>query len=589
MPRTITRRYTTFALAAFAALTFWPSTRVASVALTSAAAPPAQTVSRFEFSAASYRVSEADGGATITVLRTGDTGREAAVEYLADSGYLLAKGCGYPAWVGSATPGADYTRTSGTLRFAAGETSKTFRVPVNDDTLIESRQPETVLLSLDFSAAAQPSGEGCYGAASTLFIHDDDPAPAPTPTPAPSDKRKIAFGSNRDGNYEIYVMDEDGAAPRRLTNNLGNDSHPTWSPDGTRIAFVSERDGSNGVYVMNADGTNLNRLAAVPLGASDPVWSPDGTRIAFVSWRAGFSSEVYVVNIEGGGAPLNVTNNPQEDFGPAWSPDGRRLAFTSRRDNGTFSVYTVNADGTGTRRVVEGYSRDPAWSPDGSRIAYVAEGAQPGANIYVVNADGTGKKFLSGDRAFTFDLSPAWSSDGARIAFVSNRDGNAGNYEIYVMNADGSGQTRLTNNNAHENLPAWQPQAAAHAPTAPVLLTEPNTSWAVALDSVTHVADPFPVVSSSNFSADRRTRVALFAAGITSPTVADIKAEAEDSAGRRYQLPVEYAATVPGVEGMTQVVVRLTDDLDGLGHVWVSLNVRGTLTNKAVFTIQNKQ
>jgi len=581
MLRTITLRYTTVALAAVTVLTVWLGPRVDFVARAESAT---QSAVRFEFSAAYYRVSEGENGATITVVRTGDINRDASVAYLADNNYLYATGCMYPAWVGSATPGVDYARVSGTLRFAAGETSKTFSVSITDDAQIEPRQPEMAFLSLDFSGEAPPSGTDCYGAAATLYIHDND-STSPTPTPSPSNKRKIAFGSNRDGNSEIYVMDDDGTAVRRLTNTLASDGHPSWSPDGTRLAFVSDRDGGNGIYLMNSDGTNVVRLAGVTGG--NPIWSPDGNRIAFTGSRQGFSYEIYVVNIDGSGL-LNVTNNPQEDFAPAWSPDGKRLAFTSRRDNGTYSVYVVNVDGTGTRRVVEGYSRDPAWSPDGTRIAYVAQGEQNDTNIYVVSADGTGKKFLSGGRAFSYDISPAWSPDGARIAFISSRDRTEGGYEIYVMNADGSGQTRLTNDEAHDSFPVWQPQAAAPPPLGPALLIKPNTIWAVALDSVTQVAEPFAKVSASNFSSDRRTRVSLFASGVNSPSVTDIVAEAEDSSGRRYQLTVEHVASVPGLDWMSQVIVRLPDELDGIDYVWVGLNVRGTPTNQAVFNIQKK-
>lgn len=583
MPRTNGLRYLTAALFAAAALTFCLAPRFAP-----ASAAPARSEIRFAFGAPFYRVSEGDGAATVTVVRTGDTGREASVDYLADSGYLLAKGCGYLAWVGSATPGSDYTRAAGTLHFAAGETSKTFTVAVLEDASVESREPETVFLSLDFSPLAPPDGTDCYGSTATLYIHDDDPAPTPTPTPVVTDKRKLAFGSNREGNYEIYLMDEDGANVRRLTNTLAPDNHPSFSPDGTRLAFVSSRDGRNAVYLMNADGSNVTKFTDSATDAADPVWSPDGTRLAFTVYTNSitYGTEIYVANVDGTGAPVNVTNNAGEDFAPAWSPDGKRLAFTSRRDNGTYSVYVMNADGTGVRRVVEGYSREPSWSPDGTKLAYMAEGEQVGGDIYVVNVDGTGKKLLSGERAFTYDVTPVWSPDGARIAFASNRDNNAGNYEIYVMNADGTGQTRVTNNTAHESFPVWQPQAVAQSGATPTLLTEPGTTWAVALDSVTQVADPFPVVSSSNFSADRRTRVSLFATGISAPAASDITAEAEDSAGRRYQLPVEHAAPVPGLDRLTQVTVRLPDDLAGLEYVWVTLNVRGALTNRAVITLQ---
>ena len=82
---------------------------------------------------------------------------------------------------------------------------------------------------------------------------------------------RIAFASNRDGNYEIYVMDADGANLQRLTNNPHGDSSPSWSPDGKQIAFTSKRDGHviNGIptdeiYVMDADGGNPQNLTNHP-------------------------------------------------------------------------------------------------------------------------------------------------------------------------------------------------------------------------------------------------------------------------------------------------------------------------------------
>ena len=70
---------------------------------------------------------------------------------------------------------------------------------------------------------------------------------------------QIAFSSNRDGNYEIYVMDTDGGNPRRLTENPNDDWDSSWSPDGKRIVFASERDGNPEIYVMDADGGNPRR------------------------------------------------------------------------------------------------------------------------------------------------------------------------------------------------------------------------------------------------------------------------------------------------------------------------------------------
>jgi Tol biopolymer transport system component len=75
--------------------------------------------------------------------------------------------------------------------------------------------------------------------------------------------------------------------------------------------------------------------------------------------------------------------------------------------------------------------------------------------IYVMNSDGTGQTRLTNNSAQ--DDSPAWSPDRSKIAFVSDRDGNN---EIYVMSVDGSGQTRLTNKSANDFSPAWSPDGA---------------------------------------------------------------------------------------------------------------------------------
>ena len=60
-----------------------------------------------------------------------------------------------------------------------------------------------------------------------------------------SDGKRIAFPSNRTGDYEIFVMNGDGSSPQRLTENDGLDVHPSWSPDGKRLVFASVRNANN--------------------------------------------------------------------------------------------------------------------------------------------------------------------------------------------------------------------------------------------------------------------------------------------------------------------------------------------------------
>ena len=68
---------------------------------------------------------------------------------------------------------------------------------------------------------------------------------------------------------------------RRLTDTSGNDSSPSWSPDGRSIAFTSDRDGNREIYVMDANGDNLRNLTNESSQDRHPSWSPDGLSIAF--------------------------------------------------------------------------------------------------------------------------------------------------------------------------------------------------------------------------------------------------------------------------------------------------------------------
>ena len=98
-----------------------------------------------------------------------------------------------------------------------------------------------------------------------LTDQEEDTAPA-------ANGDKIAFMSNRSGDWEIYVMNVDGTGLKRLTNNSSIDGLPTWSPNGRSIAFVSNEGGAWGVWVMNADGSGRRKLFAIGGGGLPSDW-----------------------------------------------------------------------------------------------------------------------------------------------------------------------------------------------------------------------------------------------------------------------------------------------------------------------------
>jgi TolB protein len=259
---------------------------------------------------------------------------------------------------------------------------------------------------------------------------------------------QIVFDTNRDGNFEIYVMTPSGTGVQRLTNNAARDAEPNVSPDGAKIAFVSDRDGNNEIYVMNVDGSGQTRLTTNGASDREPAWSPDGTQIVFRSDRDG-NNEIYKMNADGSDQ-TRLTNHAASDALPDWH--GTKIVFNSARDGDT-DVWVMNDDGTGVVQLTNNADSDFAasWSPDGTKIAFTSEQDGDG-EIYVMNANGSGQTNLTDNTAD--DLAPQWSPDGSQIAFASNRDGNN---EVYVMDADGTDETNVTNNAANDFEVSWSP------------------------------------------------------------------------------------------------------------------------------------
>ncbi len=112
------------------------------------------------------------------------------------------------------------------------------------------------------------------------------------------DGSQVAFGSSRDGDFDIYVMQSDGTQTRRLTESPGIDMRPAWSPDGRWIAFTSMRDGNYEIYAVRSDGSRLRRLTNDPGRDDFAQWHPDGRRLLTISEREG-ATDLYVFDVAG--------------------------------------------------------------------------------------------------------------------------------------------------------------------------------------------------------------------------------------------------------------------------------------------------
>jgi Tol biopolymer transport system component len=269
---------------------------------------------------------------------------------------------------------------------------------------------------------------------------------------------KIAFASDRDGNYEIYVMNADGTNQTRLTFNNTDEKSPAWSPDGTKVAFISDRDGNNEIYVMEADGTNQTRLTNNTVDDASPSWSPDGAQLVFVHSQENINDVDWIYVMESDGTnqiPLITLGGWMGDV--TWSPNGTRIAFISEAPPIGFEIYAMDANGSNLTRLtydISGMICFPDWSPNGSKIAFSDCYFPYAGEIYEINPDGTGLVNLTNSPFPMFDINPAWAPDGTKITFQSS---SGGSFDIHVMNTDGTDRKNISNHPADDIDADWQP------------------------------------------------------------------------------------------------------------------------------------
>ena len=194
------------------------------------------------------------------------------------------------------------------------------------------------------------------------------------PSDVSADGRQIAFFSIGERQEDLFVGSADGSM-RRVTDDAGRDRAPVFMPDGRSLLFYSNRDGQWDPWMVGVDGGNLRKVMSTPAGSVYVLRSPRGDTMVFSGQNG---RDVYTAPIAPGGQATKVPGTEIEggSLNPSsWSPDGHRwtgaVASPSGRPIGV-GVYDLET------RAASMVSRDETygvqWLPDSRRIVYFTKG-----------------------------------------------------------------------------------------------------------------------------------------------------------------------------------------------------------------------
>jgi Tol biopolymer transport system component len=316
---------------------------------------------------------------------------------------------------------------------------------------------------------------------------------------APDGKKIVyAYGS------ELYLVESDGTAARKLVAVASRPYSPRWSPDGSRLRFALEdpKTFSTSLWEVSADGGNLQPFlpgwdAAASLCCGN--WTADGKYFVFQSLIA-WTTRIWAIREPAGSQsksePTLLTNGPMDFWYPAPSPDGRRIyaigvqrrgelarydAKTQRFESylpnvsaehldfsrdGEWVTYVTFPEGDLWRSKVDGSERlqlsfPPIrakllrWSPDGKRIAFSAEfpSVDPDKPLktYIVSAEGgaTPQPLTAEER---IEKDPGWSPDGKMLVFGITTDTQT----IHLIDLNTREVTKLPGSEGMYS-PRWSP------------------------------------------------------------------------------------------------------------------------------------
>ena len=211
--------------------------------------------------------------------------------------------------------------------------------------------------------------------------------------------------------YDIFLTDDQGAAPKRLTDAKGYDAEATVNWESEKIIYTSKASGDLELWSMNLDGSGKAKLTDSVGYDGGAFFSPKGDQLVMRAHHpaegsakqryldllnrhltAPMKMEIFVGKADGS-EMRQVTDFGCASFAPQFTPDGKKIIFSSNRnecDSREFDLFIMDLDGKNLRQVTDfgGFTSFAEFSPDGKKIVFSSDLKAKGRyefNIFVAD------------------------------------------------------------------------------------------------------------------------------------------------------------------------------------------------------------
>ena len=245
-------------------------------------------------------------------------------------------------------------RKSGQARRYAWDYDETYELVVCDLKSGEYRRL-TDAVGYDAEASYSPDGKSiCFASNRRAYSGE-----------LSADEQKL-FAQDPASAIDLYMMDADGSNVRRLTETVGYDGGPFFSPNGKQICW--RRFAENGaiaeIMIMNADGSEQRAITHMQAMSWAPYFHPSGDYLIFATNKHGFENfELYLVDAAGEREPVRTTYRAGFDGLPVFPPGGSTLVWTSTNGSSQSQLFEAKWNDQAAREAL-GLSAD-----DGNKSA----------------------------------------------------------------------------------------------------------------------------------------------------------------------------------------------------------------------------